>query len=288
MHKGTYKKNWFAQIAKSFIGGIFIVVLGTVGMDAADHRGNLSESIIGKLAFGESGSRCPEDMVFIGSENGGFCIDKYENSAGNDCVIKNPSSIIESQEGIELFNCRAVSVVGAIPWTNISQDQAIRACAKNGKRLPTNKEWQAAALGTPDPDDGWGSDDCQVASNWEQQPGPTGKGTKCVSYIGAHDMIGNVWEWVSGVVVDGRYDGRELPAAGFVQAMNANDGMPSATGNQASKVMFNDQMFLKDSETRGILRGGYWANESDAGQYAVYAVTMPNNWGVSMGFRCVK
>jgi hypothetical protein len=288
MRKKVQKKSWFIRIMKALFGGLFIVVLGTAGMDAADHKGNLSESVVGKLIFGKSGSRCPSDMVFVVAENNGFCIDKYENSAGDDCVVKTPATISITQDALNSFNCKPVSVSGGIPWTNITQDQAIRACAKVGKRLPTNKEWQSAALGTPDPKSDWGIDDCQVGNNWGAQPGPTGSGANCASYSGAYDMIGNVWEWVSGVVVDGKYEGRELPASGYVQAMNAADAMPSATSDQPSETMFNDQLFVKNNDTRGILRGGYWDNKGDAGQYAVYAVTQPNNWGATMGFRCVK
>ncbi|MEI8361293.1 MAG: SUMF1/EgtB/PvdO family nonheme iron enzyme [bacterium] len=288
MRKTVHKKSIIAKFFKALLGGLFIVFLGTAGMDAADHRGNLSESVIGKLIFGKSGSRCPAEMVFVSSETGGFCIDKFENSAGDGCNIKNPSTVSESQDSLNIFACQPVSVVNASPWTNITQDQAIRACAKVGKRLPTNKEWQAAALGTPDPDKDWGVDDCQVAKNWPSQPGLTGSGQKCISYSGAFDMIGNVWEWVSGAVVDGKFEGRELPASGYISAMNASDAMPSATSETPSATMFNDQMFIKNTETRGILRGGYFDNKSDAGQYAVYAVTLPNNWAGTMGFRCVK
>jgi formylglycine-generating enzyme required for sulfatase activity len=63
--------------------------------------------------------------------------------------------------------------------------------------LPTDKEWLQVALGTPDKETGWDSDDCQVENNWDIQPGLAGTGKNCVSAAGAYDMIGNVWEWTN-------------------------------------------------------------------------------------------
>lgn len=278
----------FKTFFKYLVAIILIASLGAIGLDATDHRGNLQESIIGKLIFGASDSRCPADMVFLTSDHGGFCMDKFEISLSEECPFPQPSSRLESQANIEKPDCRPLSVEGATPWTNISQDQAIRACAKLGKRLPTNNEWQQAALGTNDKDDQWTGEDCHVASNWNNQPGLTGSGKNCVSYAGAYDMIGNVWEWVNNSIDDGKYDGRELPKEGYVNGIDTKDSFPSDTSATPDPIYYNDYYWIKNTENRGVVRGGYWDNKADAGQYAVYAVTKKEDVGKAIGFRCAK
>jgi formylglycine-generating enzyme required for sulfatase activity len=46
--------------------------------------------------------------------------------------------------------------------------------------------------------------------------------------------------------------------------------------------------YIDISETRGILRGGYWNSQSDAGQYAINITVPPSFSGEAAGFRCVK
>lgn len=271
---------------KSTLWGLAIIILSTLGINAADNFGNLSDSIVGRVLGGSA--KCPDNMVFVTSAKGGFCIDLYENSAGNKCQFANPADLNQSQSNIDGSGCLPVTQSGNSPWTNITQEQAQRVCAKAGKRLPTNSEWQAAALGTPDKNENWTADDCQVANNWTTQPGPAGSGTNCLSFIGAYDMIGNVWEWIDGAATDGEVNGRRLPADGFIQSLNMNDDLPAETGPTPNDSLYRDYFWVKDSKTRGIIRGGYWANKSDAGQYSAYAVFAPNNFGSTIGFRCVK
>lgn len=281
------KKKTFPKIFQVIFGSLFIIIFGTIGIDAADHFGNLSDSIFGRLLFSNN-ERCPSDMAYVPNDKGGFCVDKYENSPDNNCPIKDMANISQSQTNIDDPGCKSVSVPDVKPWVNISQDQAIRLCAKDGKRLPTNQEWQAAALGTPDNMIAWGADDCHVNNNWQNQPGATGSGKNCASYVGAFDMIGNIWEWVNGSVSDGNFNGRKLPESGYVQSMNASDALPGQTSDVPNDILFKDNFWVKDSGTRGILRGGYWDSKSDAGQYSVYAVEYPQSFGRTIGFRCVK
>jgi formylglycine-generating enzyme required for sulfatase activity len=271
---------------KPIFGGLIIIILSTLGINAADNFGDMSNSIIGRLLNGNS--RCPSDMVLVTSSSGGFCIDKFENSTNDKCPHANPNELLQSQTNINAKDCQAVSEAEKLPWINITQEQAMRACAKAGKRLPTNAEWQAAALGTPDKNSDWNEDDCQVANNWAGQPGNTGSGKNCTSFVGAYDMIGNVWEWIDGAIEDGKFNGRDLPTDGYIQNMNMNDDLPGATADKPSEALYNDYFWMKNTKTRGILRGGYWANKADAGQYAIYAVFTPDSSGGTTGFRCVK
>jgi hypothetical protein len=258
---------------------VVAVALTTAGIKASDSLFN------GKA---KSNSLCPSDMVFVPGSTGGFCLDKYEASAGSGCSIKDPASQDETRSNLENASCQPASQPGTIPWRYISQNQAAVACAKVGKRLPTNEEWLAGALATPDKASNWGADDCQVSNNWSQQPGPTGSGKNCVSGVGAYDMIGNVWEWVEGTVEDGKYQGNALPDDGYIKGVNSL-AMPSETNpDQADPNYYNDYLWIKKTGSRGISRGGYWANNADAGAYSVYLVTPPSSVGPGTGFRCAK
>lgn len=174
---------------KEIIVVTLAVALTTLGIKAADQ-------FSGDNAIDKKNNGCGVDMVYVVAPGGGFCIDKYEVSAGEDCPYIEPSSQSDTRFNVNEKKCEPVSKIGKIPWRFISQDQAALACAKAGKRLPTNEEWFAAALGTPDLLSDWNTDDCQVDDNWLDQPGKTGFGINCVSAAGAFDMIGNVWEWV--------------------------------------------------------------------------------------------
>jgi len=149
---------------------------------------------------------CSADMVFVPNSEGGFCIDIYEASVGEDCPYENPDKQDKTRVNLDAVQCKPISVKDAIPWRFISQNQASLACSKAGKRLASNKEWHNASLGTPDPESGWTDHDCQINNNWGQQPGFTGSGRNCISSAGGYDMIGNAWEWVEGSVVDGKFN----------------------------------------------------------------------------------
>ncbi len=278
----------FGKALKFALVIVLSVFLVSITVDAADHRGDFSKSIIGRVLAGKESGPCPEGMVLVEDDKGGFCIDQYEVSANEKCPYVDPSNEKESALNLNDPECLPVSVVGEIPWRNLTQIQAVNLCAKAGKRLPTSEEWFAASLGTPDKDRGWGKDDCQVSSNWSAQPGPSGTASNCVSYAGAYDMVGNVWEWVKGDITDGVYKDVQMPSDGYIKAVSA-DGLPLETDPDNPVESYNgDYLWLKKGGARGVARGGYWANKGEAGQYSFYAVTEPTFSGTGVGFRCVK
>lgn len=279
------------MFGKAFKFALVVVVsvfLVTIAVDAADHRGNFSQSMIGRLVAGEEEGPCPEGMVLVSNDSGGFCADKYEASAGDKCSYSDPKNEKESSLNLNTPDCQAVSAPMAIPWRNLTQIQAVNLCAKAGKRLPTSEEWFAISLGTPDKIRGWTADDCQVSNNWSAQPGPTGSGKNCISYAGAYDLSGNVWEWVKGEISDGAYKDQSLPPDGYIQAVSV-DGLPLETDPDNPVEAYNgDYLWIKTKGARGVARGGYWANGQEAGQYSFYAVTEPTFAGTGVGFRCIK
>ncbi|KKQ54826.1 MAG: hypothetical protein US93_C0002G0050 [Candidatus Falkowbacteria bacterium GW2011_GWD2_38_42] len=281
-------KKIFLKILKYLSIGTAAIILVSVGIDAADNYDNIPESILGKVIFGKPEGPCPEEMAFIPSENGGFCIDKYENSPNEKCQNKVVTNQSETRSNLDYADCFPVSVKNAEPWRFISQTQAIAACAKAGKRLPTSEEWFVASQGSPDKNTDWDSDDCQVDNNWPNQPGLTGTGEKCVSAFGAFDMIGNVWEWVKGEINNGMLDGRALPESGYIISADSS-GLPTEINKEKADENYNEDFFwIKNNEVRGMARGGYWENKSDAGLYSMYLVSPPSFAGTGVGFRCAK
>ncbi|MCK5211395.1 hypothetical protein KAJ89_01710, partial [Candidatus Parcubacteria bacterium] len=122
---------------KEIIVTISAIILTTVGIKASDKIRNFSGEVV------TSDGKCPVYMVQVVSANGDFCIDQYEAAPGNDCPYQNPSGQTETRVNIDSKKCQPVSEPGLVPWRYISQDQAVLACAKAGKRLPTNEEWFA-------------------------------------------------------------------------------------------------------------------------------------------------
>ena len=130
---------------------------------------------------------CPSGTVASGSA----CIDRYEASlwrvTNQNCVnrIKAGSAFppacvaVSVQLGINgvdytdaqcqfngggCTNIFALSLPGVTPAHTINYFIAAAACRNSAKRLPSNAEWQAAALGTPDP---WPQDDPANQCNLE-------------------------------------------------------------------------------------------------------------------------
>jgi formylglycine-generating enzyme required for sulfatase activity len=267
---------------KIIITIIISVAITTVAIKAGDN-------FLGKKEGGfEADKLCPDEMVHVSSPLGGFCIDMYEASPSKACAYVNPANVSDTRMNLSNPECLADSKKSAKPWRFITQDQAKLACAKAGKRLATNNEWLQAALGTADPNQNWTSDDCQVNNNWPEQPGLTGSAIKCVSSAGAFDMVGNVWEWVEGASEEGLWEGKALPEQGFIDSLDGSS-LPGLTNPDTPNNDYNNDYFwLKKIGLRGIVRGGYWNNQSDAGQYAVYMVAPPTSAEAGIGFRCVK
>lgn len=228
---------------------------------------------------------CPEGMAFIASAQGGFCLDRYEASAGSDCPVASPQSIAETRRNLDDDRCRPIAKAQRQPWRFISRDQAERACAAAGKRLPTAAEWQAGALGT---DAGSRENPlCHLYNNWPEQPGLTGSSRACVSDSGHYDMAGNVWEWVADVVKEGNWQGRSLPESGYISASNGQ-GLPGATRAEAHPDYGSDYFWIKEPDLRAVAKGGYYDSEDRGGIYSTYAEISTNEVSPGIGFRCAK
>jgi len=235
---------------------------------------------------------CPRDSVQVGR----LCVDKYEASVweippARKGLIENlrqgritsaASLTRATQRGVTSDDygvgcpgtgsgCKsfyAVSIPAVTPSAYITWFQALAACRNAGKRLLTNAEWQAAALGTPVAETDDGAADCNLASatfTVPEDPTPTGSRSGCVSDVGAFDMAGNLWEWVA--------DWTEV-AAGCTN-------WDEAHGNDLSCVGGNGMRHLPGA----LLRGGSFDGRR-AGVFAVNAVFDPSSAFFAFGFRC--
>ncbi len=89
--------------------------------------------------------------------------------------------------------------VGAIPTTNITQDEARALCEAQGKRLCTELEVERACKGpantTYEYGDAYKASVC--ATGQSRVLTPNGVNAGCVSAFGVHDLHGGVWTWTS-------------------------------------------------------------------------------------------
>jgi hypothetical protein len=184
-------------------------------------RTGTSAAIVALSLFPQPAGACPVDSV----QSGTVCIDKYESSVWyvplsettlitkiqrgtvTAADLTSPAAVAAGVHQLGLtytdladagcpvtgnrcIDFYAVSIADVFPSTFITWFQAVAVARNSLKRLATNQEWQAAALGT-----GVGlRAPCNIYSD---APMRTGSLPGCVSDVGAFDMVGNVQEMVA-------------------------------------------------------------------------------------------
>ncbi len=100
---------------------------------------------------------------------------------------------------------------GAIPTTHVTRAEAQEQCARGGKRLCTEVEWERACkgpTGTAYPyGDVYRAAACGTGVTIEEASRrPTGEHAQCKSAFGVMDTHGGVWEWTSSTWARGSSD----------------------------------------------------------------------------------
>ena len=245
----------------------------------------------------DSAAACPADSV----QSGPVCMDKYEASVWNLAPVPGGKSkaklVVSIQSGtvsladlqsagavqlgiapgdLAAASCPstgngciqvyAVSIPGVKPAGYITWFQAGAAARNSLKRLPTNQEWQVAALGTPDT--AFADDGSTTCNSDNLAPGLTltGSRSNCTSDVQAFDMVGNAWEWVA-------------------------EWVPLSTACPGWGIFSDDFMCLAGaSEISGpgaLRRGGIGSDPSVAGVFTVVS-SRPQDTSSIIGFRCAR
>lgn len=263
------------KVLKTSLTVIGAVIFSTVGIFASDGIRGINHSITNIAGVGQT-STCKVGMVPLKHNGSILCVDRYEASAAQRCPNQNPASVLQSEQNANTADCYVASVPDAVPWSNITLPQAQRMCAGAGKRLPTNAEWYAGALGT-------NPSACVINADIPSKTGTQG----CVSAIGAFDLVGNVWEWVDANVVGDTFDNRQLPSEGYVASVDAN-GI-AITSDQSPQMLYgSDYFWSKTDGVFGMIRGGFYGSKDDAGLYTTNAAVPTSFATGGVGFRCVE
>jgi formylglycine-generating enzyme required for sulfatase activity len=263
-------------------GKIVLVIFGALvitalGIDAADTLTGKGGTLLSQVI--KSDTRCPKGMLPIDTIPGVSCIDQYEVSTSELCPNIDPRNMLESYKNVETKDCKAESAKGRLPWSFVTRDQAAQLCARGSKRLPTSAEWYALSMGMVDVESS-----CNVKSGTLKT---SGSEPECVSPEGAFDLVGNVWEWVNDDVIDGVYNNRTLPTNGYVTQID-NRGIAVQTAPSENELYGGDYFWSSQSGAFGIVRGGYYDSDGDAGIFSVHADTAPNAASAGIGFRCIQ
>lgn len=147
------------------------------------------------------------------------------------------------------------------PRGNVTWNEAREFCAMRGGRLPTEAEWEYAARGPENRIFPWGNEldpDRFVFVGNATEPATVGSQPDGISWVGAYDFAGNVWEWVNSHFAPYPFDPTD--------------------GREAEDVAENP-----------VLRGGSYQDTEGFARTSMRAVWVPAETAVEViGFRCVR
>lgn len=266
-------KKWH----KGLVIGLGALVLSTLGIQASDLLQGVDSNMLGLVNTADGPCSAGSVILLLGERS--LCVDVYEASLSENCSVGRVVSQIDTETALSDPACVPESKPEKDPWAYVSLTEAQQLCARVGKRLPTNEEWYKAVSG-------FGDQSTCVTKKGNSSPLPTGT-VNCVSPLGVHDLIGNVWEWIDDEVVDGIYNNRQLPESGYVSEVD-RDGVVSVTEQSAVSAFGDDYAWTNDRGVRAIIRGGFYGSGDDAGIYSQNLAVSTNFRTAGVGFRCVK
>ena len=267
-------RRWYT-VPAILMGALVITALG---IDAADtFSGSRGTLLAGLLFKAPVAPHCMDGTVPLKTELQTYCVDTYEASVSADCPHPESGSAVQTASNILAPRCVPTSMAGVLPWRFATRAQAEQLCARVGKQLITPLVWYQASLGTAD----------SLACTTKGDLQVTGHKAGCRSGIGAFDMLGNVWELVSGDVVNGIFEDTLLPPSGYVSGITAA-GIPVSTQSTSSLLYQDDYVWTNATGTYAVMRGGFYGGATDAGLYSMQA-TIPLDFSSgAIGFRCMQ
>lgn len=229
----THNSDW--SIIRQDFDGVTMVLVPAGCFDMGSEDGPDNERPVVELCFSEP-----------------FWIDKFEVTNGQFAT----------------FDGRAEQDSHASdenqPRDSVTWHEARAFCLTRGARLPTEPEWEYAAGGPDNLRFPWGDEWSGDKVVWyDNSPGESlsvGSYPESVSWVGAHDMSGNVWEWVNSRYLEYPYDHENGPESAIDQG-----------------------------EDYRVIRGGAYDSEDE-----VYLTTsfrnnnVPEYHNIYDGFRCAR
>jgi serine/threonine-protein kinase len=152
------------------------------------------------------------------------------------------------------------------PIVYIDWYEASTYCESRGGRLPTEVEWEYAARGPDNLLYTWRSERLSTIylvshGGSAGTPLPVGSRPDGASWVGAQDLIGNVWEWTSSIKNDYPY-------------------------TQSASIEGID---LLDEDESVVMRGNNFSEREDEEFRASYRRTaLPTRSSEGIGFRCIR
>lgn len=223
-----------------------------------------------------------DQMVRVGD----YWIDRYEVSMWSDPGCTGiqygvaDDDVHEagfSHNGMWTTPLYACSLENEEPAAWITLFQAQQACGLSGKSLCTNAQWQAAAAGTPDVTEACNIDHGELED--------TGANLDCESVWGAVDMVGNLWEWVTGWHQAGTTNPAFEPGTDYTGAWGGEFGDDS-TWNVNGRTSGNTGYV--NGLPAAKMRGGDWTHGVESGMFSLNMGHAPSDSGNYLGFRCCR
>jgi sulfatase modifying factor 1 len=224
----------------------------------------------GKFTMGTSKGKpneFPEHIVNVSA----FSMDAYEvtREQYDSCVASGACSPAHDDDGkCVVWNGRRFVAVRfahknynpQFPVICVTWNQAREYCSYKGKKLPTEAQWEYAALANRNVTYSWGNENPDAAGCVQPNEGkPKESGSFSPNPWGLFDMTGNVWEWVSDRYQPDYY------------AMSEPDDPPGPDAGQYR-----------------VIRGGGWYSGPAQLRIKNRHWFEPSFGELSIGFRCAK